>query len=300
MSGVDVVTHREDSERGRWTQSTWSPAALAGVAEVFWQSEGSTTPARERLLPDGTLEVVLTLGDVHYCVEGERRDTLPVLGVTGMRSRPMILEHPDHHDVVAVRLRPAGAYALLGVPLYELNDANVDLAAVFGRGVEELADRCHAERSAEGRFFILSEWLIRRLARSRGLGEAVAWASSQIERSNGTVAIAALREELGMSKTRFVAAFREAIGVAPKTYARIVRFRRACVLLDTGVAPLADVALAAGYYDQPHMNAEFRELAGLTPREFLAQRYPGGNTAVETVHDGFATERAADRSAESR
>jgi hypothetical protein len=38
---------------------------------------------------------------------------------------------------------------------------------------------------------------------------------------------------------------------------------------------LARVALDAGYYDQPHMNAEFREMAGLTPRQFRAgRRYP--------------------------
>jgi AraC-like DNA-binding protein len=40
------------------------------------------------------------------------------------------------------------------------------------------------------------------------------------------------------------------------------------------------VALAAGYYDQPHMNAEFRQLSGLTPREFLARARPDANTVV--------------------
>lgn len=38
---------------------------------------------------------------------------------------------------------------------------------------------------------------------------------------------------------------------------------------------LARVAHQTGYYDQPHMNAEFRALAGVTPREFLAGvRFP--------------------------
>jgi AraC-like DNA-binding protein len=278
---VDVVTHREESERGRWTHSTWSPAHLRAVVETFWHSEG-TIAARERLLPDGMLELALTLGDRHRCVAGESSAILPVVGVTGMRSRPMVLEHPRQHDVLAVRLRPAGAYALLGVAMHELNDSNVDLATIFGRDADELAERCHAAPSVEERFRLLAEWFTQRIVRSRGVDEAIAWASGQIEQSHGAVPIADLREELGMSKGRLGAAFREQIGVTPKIYARIVRFRRACILLDIGTGSLADVALTAGYYDQPHMNMEFRELAGLTPRQFLASRYPGGSTAVET------------------
>lgn len=51
--------------------------------------------------------------------------------------------------------------------------------------------------------------------------------------------------------------------------------------LGTGEAKLADVALDAGYCDQAHMNAEFRDFAGISPTEFPAARYPdgSGNTA---------------------
>ncbi len=52
-------------------------------------------------------------------------------------------------------------------------------------------------------------------------------------------------------------------------------------MLHQGAGSLAGVALVAGYYDQRHMTTEFRDLSGLTPREFLAARYPGSITAVE-------------------
>ncbi len=75
-------------------------------------------------------------------------------------------------------------------------------------------------------------------------------------------------------------AFRDQIGVAPKLYARIVRFSRAAGMLEAGSGPLTDVALAAGYYDQPHMNTEFRALSGLTPREFAARARPDADGAL--------------------
>lgn len=98
----------------------------------------------------------------------------------------------------------------------------------------------------------------------------------------GAVSISELRERTGLTKTRLARAFREQIGVPPKLYARILRFRRLLGLLNQGAGPLADLAFDAGYYDQPHMNAEFRELSGLTPREFLASsRYANSVSLVE-------------------
>jgi AraC-like DNA-binding protein len=52
----------------------------------------------------------------------------------------------------------------------------------------------------------------------------------------------------------------------------ILRLRRFFDQLDRDNAPLADAALAAGYYDQSHFAREFRRYAGLTATEFLATR----------------------------
>ena len=95
----------------------------------------------------------------------------------------------------------------------------------------------------------------------------------------------ALRERTGFSKTQLVEAFRDEVGLTPKLYGRIVRFRERSVQLQTaGPARLTDVALDAQYYDQAHMNADFRALGGVTPRAFLAARHPVGDGS--TVSEG--------------
>jgi AraC-like DNA-binding protein len=119
-----------------------------------------------------------------------------------------------------------------------------------------------------------------RVCRARRLDPQVAWIAARITESGGRAPIAALREHTGLSKTRLATLFREQIGMLPKAYARVVRFRRALALLDDEPSSLAEAALDAGYYDQSHMTTEFRELGGLTPREFLLQRYPGGTAAA--------------------
>jgi transcriptional regulator GlxA family with amidase domain len=74
-----------------------------------------------------------------------------------------------------------------------------------------------------------------------------------------------------------VARFREQIGPSPKTAARLVRFQRAVALLgcDDGQR-FAEIAQECGYYDQAHLNREFRELAGATPGAFVARLLPDG------------------------
>ena len=61
-----------------------------------------------------------------------------------------------------------------------------------------------------------------------------------------------------------------------------MRFSRVIRLIHAETASFADIANEAGYYDQPHMNAEFKELGGLTPTEFQnAHRYGASVNVAE-------------------
>jgi AraC-like DNA-binding protein len=268
---VNVRTTLLELPRGRWTYSEWRPAHLADTVELLWQSDGSAWAPHDRHYPSPSVELLVNVsGDRYRLVEPEGSEFFDDAWLAGVQVGPVVTEVPGHSIVLGVRLRPAGAYALLGLPMRQVCGFVANLEDLVGVAARALTDRCRAARTVEERFRIAAAWVAERVSRARGVTPEVAWSAAQIERSGGAVAIARLREQTGWSKTRLVSAFRDQIGVAPKLYARIVRFSRAATLLQAGSGSLIDVALAAGYYDQPHMNTEFRELTGLTPREFAA------------------------------
>ena len=281
---MGIVTQRVASPLGCWTHSRWSPPHLAGLVESFWYFEGTVTFARERNFPDGIFELIVHFGEPYRVVEGEWTGRCSTACFGGLQASSWVVEAPaSSPPVLGVRLHPAGAYALLATPLSEVSGLTVDLQDLAGRAAGELIERCHGAVSAEERLRRAADWVAQRVAQSPGVDPAVAWVAGQIERSHGAVSISELRERAGFSKTRLANAFRAQIGATPKQYARTLRFRRALAMVNAGEGSLADVALAAGYYDQPHMNAEFRELSGLSPREFLAaRRYPESVSVAET------------------
>ena len=265
------------------TSQLCRPPRLAGIVDHLWHSAGLIPEPRERVLPNGTFELVLSLGDRHRLVDGDRLRVLPVASFGGLRSTPFVLDHPDRCDTLGIVLRPAGAFALLRRPLSEVVGLTVDARELLGRDVDELAERCAETRDPDVRFALVACWLWDRIARARAPDSSIAWMAAQIEASAGELRVGALQKETGLSKARVIERFRTQIGVRPKLYARLVRFRSVLDCLQRGDLALADVALEAGYYDQAHLNVEFREFAGLSPTAFIAAAYSAGsgNTARE-------------------
>jgi len=192
-----------------------------------------------------------------------------------MTLAPDVIEAPPEPSaVLGMQLLPAGAFRVLGRPLHDLTGITVDLRDVAGSAADALIERCAEGRAPRARLGVAVAWLRERLARHGEPDPAVAWMAGEIERRAGAVSITRLRARTGWSKSRLATLFREQVGVSPKTFARVVRFRRVLERLSSGER-LTEVALSAGYFDQPHFNAEFRAFSGFTPTEYRARsRFP--------------------------
>ena len=90
----------------------------------------------------------------------------------------------------------------------------------------------------------------------------VAWSRLQ---AGHDATLGALSKGMGIGLRRLEQVFQKALGLSPKRVQSLLRYERACHLLRVTDAPLADIALRAGYSDQSHMTRDFRLFSGLTP-----------------------------------
>ena len=87
------------------------------------------------------------------------------------------------------------------------------------------------------------------------------------------MAIKDVSEGLGLSPHVFRKLFLRNVGLTPKRYLRIERFRNTINRLSPA-ASLADVAFHAQFSDQSHMTREFEHLAAMTPGRLRASVRP--------------------------
>jgi AraC-like DNA-binding protein len=237
-----------------------APAApLAGrVTSYYGFEEKTPVPVRQREGPGTDVVVILTFEE-HWLIDGERRTSF----IGGLHERQVTTEHPGRSLGMQFNLDPLAARALVGMPLHELAGLTVP--------TEEILDPFLVERLAEAsdwdaRFALLDAVLAPALADARPSRE-VAWAWQRLREKHGRVAVGELAAELGWSRKRIVARFRDEIGLPPKAVARLLRFEHAREL--AGTMPWGELAFECGFSDQSHLIAEFRRITGRTPETFL-------------------------------
>lgn len=92
------------------------------------------------------------------------------------------------------------------------------------------------------------------------------------ERLEETFTLAEAAQLLGVNSNHLVRAFSESYGIAPHRYVIGRRVDRARRLLLDGHLP-AQVAVDAGFHDQPHLTRHFRRVLGTTPGAFRAHAH---------------------------
>jgi len=273
---------RHDSEHGCWELVLGRPdRRLRGLVHEYegYVESGSPSPVLRQEVPSVHVPLILNFGarwrvapSADRSDTSERRDSF----VAGLYESSSFVVAEGAASCIQVDFTPIGAHLFFGVPMHELANRVVDADDVLGRDANLIA-RLEAAPTWVARFALLDTVIASRVGLARRPAPEILWAWRALEHTNGAVRVGTLAAKTGRSRRHLIAGFREHVGLAPKTAARIIRFGRAVDLLQQrSELSFVELAQECGYFDQAHLNRDFREFAGTTPRELAARVIPDG------------------------
>ncbi|MGH8173763.1 MAG: helix-turn-helix domain-containing protein [Rhodanobacteraceae bacterium] len=255
---------------------------LSQVVETIWDWDFPAQAHRlERILPVPQASLIINLAEDQTRVYDDEPHlpcrTFAGAALDAPHHRRFVIDTREQVAVMGVEFRCGGAAAFFRERMDVIVNEHVDLDALVGARARGLRERLLEARSARQRIAVLQRALIGINADAR-IPDVVAHAANALKSAPQLQRIAELSRESGLSARTFGMRFQQHVGMSPKRYARLERFRAvvACAHRNESIE-WSRVAADCGFYDQPHLVREFREFSGMTPTAYLAQRGPYAN-----------------------
>jgi AraC-like DNA-binding protein len=239
---------------------------LSRFVELFWYYAGVSLPHKqERLLPQGTVELVI---DLRSTRQGSQR--FPDSVVSGPHSRFFIIDTACQAEVIGVHFKPGGAFPFFKLPADELQNQHVALEDLWGARASELRERVLAAATPQAKVEVMERILVAQAFRGFERHPAVGFALQEFRRPE-LPAVGVVTEQIGLSSRRFIQVFSQEVGLAPKLFCRVQRFQQVVSKVQNGQDPdWTEIALDCGYFDQAHFIHDFKAFSGLSPSAYAA------------------------------
>jgi AraC-like DNA-binding protein len=184
----------------------------------------------------------------------------------GQLSKSVTVCHHKPYRAVGVCLKPGAGNALFSIPANELVDQNLNWSDLDNRS--NLHEQLVEANSVEVVINLLESYLHEKL-KSYELDQMAIELSGRIANQSYHHIEASLFSTIRLTRRRIEQRFLESVGVSMGMYLRKSRFDAAVDCLAQGnTKTLTQLGLDLGYYDQSQFSREFKEFAGISPKEY--------------------------------
>jgi len=246
---------------------------LADLVDDFWlYDDYRPQHLRERILPSGTVELVINLRKDELRIYDRVRpgvcERFSGAVVSGTYDRSFVIDTAEEASLLGVHFRPGGAFPFFGLPVSELVDTHVDLETLWGRSSSELRERLRNAPRPSDKFRVLEAMLVARLSSVSMQGDVVRFAVDALSRL-GVTTVHDVTQRVGVSHRRFIEVFKTHVGLTPKLFHRVRRFQRVVAHVQRAATlEWSHLAVDFGFFDQSHLIRDFGEFSGFSAAEF--------------------------------
>jgi AraC-like DNA-binding protein len=251
--------------------------ALAPFVESLWYFTADFAHARERILPTGTMQLLVNLHEDElrsYHGEGlVHVQRIRGAAISGAYARSFGIDTDEQRHIAGVHFRPGGAFPFFAAPGDALRGDHVELDRLWGRDGALLRERLLEAPTPLAALRTLEALLLERLVRPLEVDKLVEFAVGALDRG---ASVGRVTARLGMTPRRFIRHFEGVVGLTPKRFARVRRFARVLDALEVGrPVDWSGLAVSCGYFDQAHLIHDFREFSGASPTHYRPRSEEG-------------------------
>lgn len=223
----------------------------------YWELKGNELERQwERVFPDGCAGIVVNLGSTCLTDNGSvSMDFGKTYVVGAMNSFKDSLIDSDTH-LMGVCLKPATFANFYNYASQnELTNDTVEFEKYNSFNVDKILD---------DPFNYFDHFFSERIKSKNNQLRSVI---NDIHSTNGQISIYELSKRNFTTVRQLERNFKKLIGLSPKEYSNIIRFRNALSLIKNSKQnrSLLDIAFECGYYDHSHLSNEIKRNTGLSP-----------------------------------
>lgn len=254
---------------------TFKPHAdLASLVKCFWTLEAPAgySSERQRIVPDGCLEMIFILGDPIKRYTSENDFIIqPKALVVGQLTEPFVIEPTGSVNCFGTRFYPYGFGNFVNTSIKNLANKETPISQLFGAETEkELEQKIGQASSSEARIAIVESFLLKKLHEQTTIDAIVRTTIDTLISTNGSSSISAILKEDLSKRRQLERNFINQIGISPKQLGKVIRLQTALkMMLNQKAGTLTEIAYESEYYDQAHFIKDFKEFTGTNPKEFL-------------------------------
>ncbi len=249
---------------------------LKAIVDCYWSvrttgSRHELSP-KHRCLPLGMVELIIHQDDnLAHGVVGNGLRIFPKAMLAGIMKEPMCWQMRGDSTAFGVRLKPEGVIGLFRTPLADLCNDFVDAETFLGKDRTPILQSVRGAADDQARIALMEDFLQAQLARVSPEKNYFTQALAQIRNKEGGFTHSNLEKKLQVGERQLQRMFKDNLGMSPKSYFRLMRFRQAVASVrGRREVNWLDLTHALGYTDQSHLIRDFKEFAGVPPSALCA------------------------------
>lgn len=251
---------------------------LESIIKFYWTLEVPFDPKnkRQKIVPDGCIEMTFNFGDKIKRFTSETDFILhPNAMVMGQRTKSFDILPTGNVDTFAICFYPIGFANLVKMPLENLVDRETPISELFGQVEADMLEQQMIQSAdTKQRIDIIEAFFLKILMKKNTISNIVISTVDVLLKSNGTIPINDILIDNISKRRQLERHFKKQIGISPKQLSKAIRLQSTLnLMLNKKSETLTDIAYESEYFDQNHFIKDFKDLVGVTPKEYLGNEH---------------------------